>query len=195
MGKIIEKVLEALQFRAEITVDLLDAVLSDRGTFYRKTRRFYRQGPQEFKTDWAEWYRKRQSFYSLLNHLKREGLVEKKKKAGNSLWRITKKGVKKLMLYGKKERHPGGIPMKRYSPERVSTLTIVAFDIPETQRKKREWLRENLIAFNLTMLQKSVWVGTVKIPEDFIKDLRRQEMIPYVHIFSVGRRGTIQQVT
>ena len=194
--KIVEKILEALQWRAELTVDLLDAVFSDRGTFYRKNRRFYLQGPKEFKTDWADWYRQRQAFYSLLNRLKRDELVAKKRKGGHTIWRITKKGVGRLIASkARTERRPGGIPMKHYVSKPTSTLLIVAFDIPERQKGKRVWLRENLRALELKMLQKSVWAGRVRVPEGFVRDLRAQEVLPYVHIFSVNKQGTIEQMT
>lgn len=194
MGKVVEKILEALQFRAELTVDLLGAVFSDRATFYRDTRRFYRHGPREFKTDWAEWYRQRQGFYSLLNQLKRDGLVMKKQNRGKKTsWTITKKGIEKLVRADKRERRPGGILLRQYPQHPTGGLVIIAFDIPEVQRQKRKWLRENLIALNLAMLQKSVWAGNVKIPEEFIQDLRAQDLLPYVHIFSVSRSGTIKR--
>lgn len=194
MSRVVEKILEALQFRAELTVDLLDSVLSDRKTFYRKTRRFYLQGPKEFKTDWAEWYRKRQSFYSLLNQLKRDGLIEKRGKQRNAIWHITSRGMDRLWHYtAPRERRPGGIPMRAYPKEKAPGVVIVAFDIPETQRKKRDWLRENLIALGLTLLQKSVWIGNTRMPQDFIKDLRMQGILPFVHIFSVDKQGTIKQ--
>ena len=85
--------------------------------------------------------------------------------------------------------------MTEYRKERSSTLVIVAFDIPEIQKKKRVWLRENLRALDLIMLQKSVWAGNVILPKAFIKEIRNQELLNYVHIFSVNRKGTIQKVS
>ena len=193
MVMLTEKILEALQTRAEITVDLFSALFSDRATLARTTRRFHFEGPKRFKHDWADLYRKRHAFRSLLSHLKREGLIVKTKDKDNARWGITKKGTGKLRQYHTKIRHPGGIAMRRYPQEKITGLVIVAFDIPEKMRKKRDWLRENLIALGLTLLQKSVWVGTTAIPQEFITDVRAQKILPHVHIFSVNRRGTIEQ--
>lgn len=197
MGNMIERILGALQKQAELTVRLLDMALTpDLKTFYKKAYRVSSYGPKRFKTDWAEWYKKRQSFYSLLNQLKRDGLIVKTGRRGSAQWHITPRGLVKLRQRAlKRERHPAGIPMRAYTTEQSSGVVIVAFDIPEKMRKKREWLRENLIALKLKLLQKSVWIGTTRIPQDFIKDLHAQDILRFVHIFSVGKRGTITEMS
>jgi len=45
---------------------------------------------------------------------------------------------------------------------------IVMFDIPETKKAEREWLRWHLKKFNYSMIQKSVWVGPSPLPKDFL---------------------------
>lgn len=45
---------------------------------------------------------------------------------------------------------------------------IVMFDIPETQKAEREWLRWHLKKFNYAMIQKSVWVGPSPLPKEFL---------------------------
>jgi len=42
-----------------------------------------------------------------------------------------------------------------------------------------------------TMLQKSLWIGSNKIPEEFIEDLKEWKIIEYVHIFEVTKKGTL----
>ena len=115
MSATVEKILDVLQAQAETTVGLLDVVFSDRYTSYKKARRFLRYGPKEFKTQWADWYRDRQRFYSLLNELKHAGLVVKKHVKDKTVWRITRKGSKRLGRYGKQYR--GGLPVQKYSIE------------------------------------------------------------------------------
>ena len=45
---------------------------------------------------------------------------------------------------------------------------IVMFDIPETKKAEREWLRWHLKKFNYAMIQKSVWVGPSPLPKEFL---------------------------
>lgn len=184
MGKIIEKVLEILQKQAEETADILDIMFSDRATSYKKARKsIWRGGAQSFKTDWADWYRQRQSFYSLLNKLKREGIISKKTQSKYSPWYLTKQG--KLIL----NRIKNGNQKKSV---RISqTLKIITFDIPERERKKRDRLRRELISLGFDKLQKSVWVGKIEIPEHFIRELRKSDLLSCVQIFSVGKGGTL----
>lgn len=49
---------------------------------------------------------------------------------------------------------------------------IVMFDIPETKKAEREWLRWHLKKFNYAMIQKSVWVGPSPLPKEFIDYLQ-----------------------
>ena len=187
MGTITEKLLEYLQLQAENTVDLLGIMMTDRRTAMRKARHSIVHGPPQFKHDWADLYRERQKFYSLLNHLKRDGLVVKYKDGRTSTWKITDEGKEYLV------RLKDGqiLPKRAYAKKKSISMVIVSFDVPERERRKRDWLRLNLVALGFTMLQHSVWIGKVALPHDFIKDLRSQNMLSYIHIFSVGRAGTI----
>jgi DNA-binding transcriptional regulator PaaX len=45
---------------------------------------------------------------------------------------------------------------------------IVMFDVPETKKAEREWLRWHLKKFNYFMIQKSVWVGPSPLPKEFL---------------------------
>ncbi len=45
---------------------------------------------------------------------------------------------------------------------------IVMFDILETKKAEREWLRWHLKKFNYLMIQKSVWVGPSPLPKEFL---------------------------
>jgi len=44
------------------------------------------------------------------------------------------------------------------------------------------------------MLQKSVWLGKNKLPEEFLKALAELDLIDFVHIFKIGRAGTIKKL-
>lgn len=194
MSIAVETILEILQRGAEETVDLLDSFTGDKYTSYRKMRRSMLHGPRGFKADWADVYRRRQRFYSQLNRLKNDGLVVKKERGRSSFWRITKKGLDKLLNIRKRKNNPYSLYNAKYPKPRGNGFTIVAFDIPERERKKRDWIRSCLTLMDFRCLQKSVWISTGKLEEDFIHALRERGMLDYVHIFSVSSLGTIREI-
>lgn len=49
---------------------------------------------------------------------------------------------------------------------------LVMFDVPETKKAEREWLRWHLKKFNYSMIQKSVWVGPSPLPKDFLEYIK-----------------------
>ncbi|MEI8174646.1 MAG: CRISPR-associated endonuclease Cas2 [bacterium] len=53
-------------------------------------------------------------------------------------------------------------------PKDAPKNLIVMFDISESKRAEREWLRWHLKKFNYLMIQKSVWVGPSPIPKEFL---------------------------
>lgn len=191
----IERVLESLQFQAEVTVDLLDSFMGDKSTSYRKMRRSLRYGPREFKTNWADIYRRRRQFYNTLNYLRKEGFVQNKKRGRISLWKITKYGLARLRLIKKKRENPFSAYNTKYPKVTGGGFTIVTFDIPERERHKRQWIRGCLIEMDFKFLQKSVWFGRGKIAEKFVFDLRARNILSYVHIFSVNHRGTTRELS
>lgn len=186
-GNIIPRILEILQIQAEVTIDLLDALTSNYTDSRRKAWGVSGFGSGEFEVDWADWYRKRQSFYSLLNHLKNQGLV-KKETIGyrKSIWKITRKGLEKLKIIKRIEK-----PSKIYKSEAGNKFKVIIFDIPEKEKEKRVWVREILKILGFTMLQKSVWIGKNKIPARFLFELKNREMMDYVHVFEINQKGSI----
>ncbi len=193
-NEIIPKILEILQIQAETTVNLFDIFTSIYAESYRKARKTLNCGSPQFKTDWAFEYRRGQQFYSFLNKLKNQGLIEKNKTdEKKSIWKITKKGLEKLNLI--KEKKLFSKQTVNYKKESDNKIKIVIFDVPEKERYKRTWLRATLVFLNFALLQESVWVGKNKIPEQFIYDLREREMLPYIQIFEISKKGTISQLS
>jgi len=72
-----------------------------------------------------------------------------------------------------------------------SGIIVVAFDIPEKERRKRDWIRMCLVEMSFEMLQKSVWAAKGAIDENFIHALRDRNLLDKVHIFTVTQQGTI----
>ena len=71
---------------------------------------------------------------------------------------------------------------------------IIAFDVPEREREKRRWLRLALISLGFQKVQQSVWAGNIRIPAEFIEDMKENAILSYVHIFSVAQSGTLEKV-
>lgn len=128
-------------------------------------------------------------FYSMLSKLKKQGLVKKINNGKQSLWRLSRSGLNKWLFLNsvKKKSLP---TMKLASPENEH-LKVIVFDIPEKLKNYRDWLRQTLINFGFQKLQKSVWVGKTKLPEEFLFKLRDYNLAGCVHIFSVKDSGTI----
>jgi len=49
---------------------------------------------------------------------------------------------------------------------------LLIYDIPEEQKKERDWFRRHLVKFGYMMIQKSVWVGPSPLPKDFLNYLK-----------------------
>ena len=45
------------------------------------------------------------------------------------------------------------------------------------------------------MLQKSVWIGKNKIPEEFLKALAELDLMNFIHILKISKTGTIAETT
>jgi hypothetical protein len=42
------------------------------------------------------------------------------------------------------------------------------------------------------MVQQSFWIGKTKIPQEFIKDLKKMNLIDYVEFFQAEKLGSLQ---
>lgn len=192
---ITENVLQYLQSFAEEGCDLIDTMFSGYHGSYRKMWRSIKHGPRKFDKSWAEWYRGRRRFYTLLNSLKRQGLIKKRKgESRRSFWAITKRGIDHLARIKTQKADVLSLRQARYTRSSRSALILVIFDVPERERRKRRWLRENLKNLGYTLLQRSVWFGKTALPSGFLGDLRALKMLEYVHILSIGKSGTIREL-
>lgn len=199
-GGIILKILEILDEITTIeTGTFLDAFLTDYHTSYRilrgipPKRRKRREEWNPQKRGQEREFKETQLFYVMLSRLKKQGFVEKKSSRGSSIWTITKKGREKIRaIY---ERNKNQLPPRtHYQQEASPEWKIVIFDIPEKEKRKREWLRPTLRRLGFRQLQKSVWIGKVAIPEIFLEDLKKLHMLEYIEIFAITKSGSIRQI-
>ncbi len=128
--------------------------------------------------------REKRVWSATLWRMRREGLIAQ----DSEEYRITEKGKGALEAYRAKILPDS----TRYKTAPSEGVTIVSFDIPERERKKRSWLREALTNTGFEMVQKSVWVGNGGVSEEFIEDLERLKLTTYVSIFGVTKRGMLR---
>lgn len=188
------KVLEIIGNLSLSTTDLLDRLTAG-GKYlskedYKNLMRRKDRRHMDWSSELKEIYEK-QNFYSLLYNLQKSGLIEKHKKKGKTFWLVTKEGKKKKDELFFKLRTVIFAPKKKYELESSDHPTIVVFDIPEKEKNKREWLRAVLRYLGFELLQRSVWIGNTKLPEELISDLRELELLSAVKIFSVLEKGNI----
>ena len=187
-GDITRKILEAVADTSSDTMDIFAILLTNPRPSYsrldyelRKRQRDRNQ--QEFDQ------KEKRHYYLMLNKLRREGLIKKTIKNKKSIFKITQRGVQKLKSL--QELVWPHVPQESYSAETSNNLTILTFDIPEKQRRKRDWLRGVLRSLGLRMIQKSVWLGKVKLPQDFLEDLRDLNLLNCTEIFEVTKTGSL----
>lgn len=189
---ITQRILEILKMAERPTYIILNILMG--GFNYKRIKRkaFYPTLPDFNSPETHEIIKtkNKNKFYSLLSRLKKQGFIEKKIKQSKIYWKLTSKGEKRL----ENLKNALKFPKLFYKQEKDNRLNIVIFDIPEKYRRKRNWLRNNLLALGFTILQKSVWIGKNKIPKDFLKAMTELEIIDFIHIFKISKTGTIREL-
>ncbi len=153
--------------------DLLIAFLgSARSTraFYRilRERAFERANPKSVRTT--------------LNRLQKQGYVENI----NSEWQLTGKKYVKKQKRSRIYFIPS--PFKKSDPDHA----IISFDIPESKRYARNWLRNQLKIFNYRMVHQSVWVGPGPLPKKFSEIAKTLEIETNIRIFKISKGSKIK---
>ena len=197
-GKKLLEVLKLLGRFAGDTADFIDAVITPentKGNYVGLTGYRPYRGRQTvaFCDPSTPIKKQRQRAYEFLYRLKKDGLAKQEKLGRRLIWEITSKGREKEKFL-KKLLSSRELPAGDYKRERSDAIVIVSFDVPEKQRRKRHWLRAVLKRLEFRMLQKSVWIGKVKIPKEFIDDLQKLDLLEFVEIFAVTKAGTIRHV-
>ena len=141
----------------------------------------------------ANWFKKKPikidietkvRLWNTISKLKKDSLVVKTEHGYN----ITKSGFNYLI-----KNPPLAVHYKPESQIRSNKIILVIFDVPEHLRTWRDWLRLKLKELDFSLLQQSVWYSQNMLPDIFVKDLERYELLPYVHILSVNKQGTLSR--
>lgn len=199
------QILELIGYAAINTIDLTIAILNaGYGASHGKIQyelskqqhhRFIKQKENKLRKEKIALKKQtQQRIYEILYKLKKDGLVEEIKKNDKKLFHLTLKGRKKLenLKIKNKNALPDSSSYKRINSDK---FIIITFDIPEEQRRKRDWLREVLKNLGLKFVQKSVWMGKIKLSLELLEDLRKLNLLEFVEIFEVGKTGTLRQIT
>lgn len=127
----------------------------------------------------------RKSIENALYRLKEKGLIYKDKNRKNILWKLTNKGEDYVKIINQ---------IKQIIPPEDNIVRIFVFDIPEKQRKIRDFIRTELISFGYTMLQKSVWLGKRPLPLSFVKSIKEKGLFKNIHLFEIKEGGTLDDL-
>ena len=192
-GEVTVKILEAVAGVAVDIVDVFGAILAaGYGSSSEKIAYKLRKGERIRAHEMAQ-RKTQQRYYSMLYKLKQQGLIIEKKNKNKTLLRITKLGKERLAILKIKYLHH--LPPRSYTLEKdQKKFIIVAFDIPERDKRMRNWLRDVLRGFGMDMIQKSVWAGKVSLPKTFLDDLKHYQLLNYVEIFEISKTGSVWRV-
>ena len=137
--------------------------------------------------------KEKQRFNDFVYRLRKDGLIGESPEANRkSRFSLSAKG--KEILEKLRERKTNSLPGARYETEGEDLLKIIIFDIPEDKKRHREWLREVLKNLGFSMLQKSVWSGKSKVPQSFLSDLKKLQLLECVEIFAISKTGSLKKI-
>lgn len=123
--------------------------------------------------------RSRNTVSCTLSRLKRKRLVNTRGPKKKTVWLITTRGrnhFQKIIAAA-----------SRTLPPDDGKMRLVVFDVPEEERKKRDWLRKRLLSCEYEPLQKSVWVGTRPLPAELMEELKDNHLTSYVYIIGLEK--------
>lgn len=174
-----------LSHLAENKYLLIDALLPPGYAETRLSRALF--GLDDFRRRYPSPQLARRTLTTTLSRLKKEGLVAQYKTKRRNQWGITPVGQK--LLHATRSNNP-----TYFIPCPIDHLVrLVTFDIPEQDRKKRNWLRNTLLSCGYESLHKSVFFAMRPLPEDVVKKIDELNLTRYVHIIGINKKGTLAQ--
>jgi len=76
--------------------------------------------------------------------------------------------------------------MKNIYPGKTERV-LLSFDIPETKKKTRDWLRNQIKYWDFEMIHKSLWLGHGPLPKEFGERLRVLGIYENIRVFRVRK--------
>ncbi len=191
-GEKILKILEVLEEVATNYLELFDILIfkQPRGILgvQRELLKVRGQRKKLFFTELREYLKEKEKLTKLLYKLKKEGFISENKKK-NKLF-LTEKGKLKLKILRRRKFFEEN--KDKEDKKGNKDVIVLIYDIPESERKKRNDLRIFLTLNGFSFIQRSVWIKQGKITEDFINYLKDINVFDYVQIFKITKKGTIK---
>jgi len=120
---------------------------------------------------------RKNSLKSTMFRLRKNGFIEIK----SGKWILTKVG-KEYFENKRKLSIKFASPFILNAPKNL----LLMFDIPESRKAERNWLRWHLKEFQYFMIQKSVWVGPSPLPKKFGIHLKKIGLYNYIKTFKLA---------
>lgn len=121
---------------------------------------------------------KNNSFTNTVYRLRKNGFIDKK----SGKWILTKPG-KEYFENKRKLSLKFSSPFVLNAPKNL----LLMFDIPESKRAERNWLRWHLKEFQYYMIQQSVWVGPSPLPKKFTTHIEKMGLNLYIKTFKLAK--------
>ncbi|MEK7607292.1 MAG: hypothetical protein AAB444_03810 [Patescibacteria group bacterium] len=126
--------------------------------------------------------RRKRQLYDLIRSLKRQSLLEEYRDGNEKFYRLTARGSfeacrGRLMAECERQKK---VPWD-------GNWRMVLFDVPETKRQFRDYLRTLLKQLGFLQWQRSVWVSPYAYGKEFREHLKLLELLTFVEIFEVAK--------
>ncbi len=116
-------------------------------------------------------------------------------------WRLKKKG---LVEKSGEEYHLSILGMEVVKMVRKNSeekqwdgkWRMAMFDIPETKRNERDWIRKELLAMDYRPIQQSVFLGQYPPEKDFMEELSERKLKNFVRFLTIGEvdKGELDKI-
>lgn len=186
-GESIYKILNFLEDRSMGITDMISSMLeSGYGATLGKIDYKY-QIKQKNRQIYKINRENKRHLQKYLSKLKTEGFIKENEQEKVSL---TVKGQDKLNALKKDKT----IDKKSFKKEKGNRVIIISYDLPVAFNRERDILREILKILGFNLIHKSVWVGRVKLPKQFIIALEKLKILKFVEILEVTKQGTLKEI-
>jgi len=184
-GEIIYKILASLEETAISATDLASVFISS-GYGASMGKIDYEYGKKKEKRIKNQINKeKARKIKKYLSKLNGDGFLQKTS-SGKII--LTQKGKKRL----KELKNTFSLNHSDYKKEIGENVIMISYDIPVIFNKERNILRDMLRILGFNLIQKSVWIGKVKLPKEFIIGLEKLGILDYVEILEVTKNGSLK---
>lgn len=139
-----------MEYRPTVSDEIISFLLSGK-SMYRQKKILWERVRERTKAS-------KQSYYQSIYRLSKKGYIEKRSEG----YRL----LSKVAPYSK------SLHQLIYEKPKSVKKVLVIFDIVESKKRTREWLRFQLKWWNFKMIQRSVWLGDGPLPKEFKRRLK-----------------------